>query len=118
MSSHLKKCADDNIYVKMLPLRTPIDIELAMREGGQPKTFSAKQKVRLSTTLSLPTGNLRLCNVEYLVFEEYMPEVLLSRPVLMSLGFNLDTHLANVRESYHNADFSWDWFRSRGRRIS
>ncbi len=75
-------------------------------EGGQPKTFSAKQQVRLSTTLCLPTGNLRLRNVEYLVFEEYMPEVLLSRPVLMSLGFNLDAHLANVRESYHNADFS------------
>ncbi len=35
-----------------------------------------------------------------------MPKVLLSRPVLMSLCFTLDTHLANERESYHNPDFS------------
>jgi len=35
-----------------------------------------------------------------------MPEVLLSRPVLMSIGFNLDEHLSEVRDRYHDADFS------------
>lgn len=35
-----------------------------------------------------------------------MPEVLLSRPLLQSIGFNLDKHLSAVRTLYHDADFS------------
>lgn len=35
-----------------------------------------------------------------------MPEVLLSRPILQSIGFNLDSHFAAVRDTFHDADFS------------
>jgi len=35
-----------------------------------------------------------------------MNEVLLSRPILQSIGFDLDRHLETVRDKFHDADFS------------
>ena len=32
--------------------------------------------------------------------------MLLSRPILLSLGFNLEKHLARVRKDFHDTDFS------------
>lgn len=43
---------------------------------------------------------MKLRNVEYLVFLENMPKVLLSRPILQSLCFKIDENFANVREKY------------------
>ena len=61
---------------------------------------------RVSTTLFTPEGIFRLCNAEYLVFDEHLPEVLIGRPVLKAIGFNLDDHLAKVRTKCHDMDFS------------
>lgn len=52
-----------------------------------------------------------------------MPEVLLSRLVLQSLGFNLDADLKLVREKYHNMDlyrvgFEPDYSLSEGGQIA
>ena len=47
-----------------------------------------------------------LRNVEFLVLDQDILDVLLSRPLLHSLGFNLDSHLPQVRERYHDADFA------------
>ncbi len=35
-----------------------------------------------------------------------MSEVLLSRPLLESIGFNLKDHLSTVRDTFHDSDFS------------
>jgi len=45
-------------------------------------------------------------NVEFLVFEQNMPEVLLSRPLPRGIGFDLDQHSSAVRDSFHDTDFS------------
>lgn len=69
-------------------------------------TVTAKHKARVSTTLLTLESPLRLRNVEYFVLEEHMPEVLLSRPMLVSLSFDLDAHLARVRSQCDEVDFS------------
>lgn len=43
-------------------------------------------------------GPLNLGNVEYQIFRETIPEVFLGQPILQSLVFGFNEHLANVRE--------------------
>ena len=74
--------------------------------GNDELTVTATRKAKITTTLLLPEGPLRLRNVQYLVFDEEMSEVLMSRPLLNSLGFNLEQNLARVRDKYNNGDFS------------
>lgn len=106
--SHLQQCADQGIFVQVLPLALPVIVSLALgaSHGQEEVRYEAKKKARISTTLALPVGPLRLRNVEYLVFEQHMPEILLARPVLKSMGFDLDAHLSLVRDSFHDTDFS------------
>ena len=40
------------------------------------------------------------------MFEESIPEVLFSRPLLQAIGFDLDEHLGVVRDKFHECDFS------------
>ena len=105
---HLAKCATAGIFVPSLTLSPPISMGLAISksETGSEVTVKADRKVRLDTTLDTPAGPLRLRNVEYLVFKESMPEVLLSRPMLQRMGFDLAEHLAIVRDTFHDVDFS------------
>ena len=103
---HLKKLAAAQIFVPTLPLSDPIMMQLAVQGSDQTLCATATKMARVSVTLHLPEGPLRLRNVEFMVFKENMPEVLLSRPLLVSLGFDLDAHLARVRGKYHDQDFS------------
>ena len=103
---HLQALASRNIFVPVLPLSTPVVLDLAVSSETDAYKVAAKRKARLSLTLQLPEGPMRLRNVEFLVLDQDMPDVLLSRPLLHSLGFNLDSHLARVRERYHDADFA------------
>ena len=107
-STHLKLLAEAGVYVLLLPLKTPVRMQLLMesKHSDISTCVVAHQKARISTTLRTAAEPLRLKNVEYLVFEEHMDEVLLSRPVLQSLGFNLDNHLTAVRNTFHDADFA------------
>ena len=66
----------------------------------------AKSKTRISTTLQIPTGPLRLRNQEYMVFDEPMDAVILARPIRQTIVFDLDKHLAYVREEYRATDFA------------
>jgi hypothetical protein len=92
----------------VLPLQEPVRVELALTgsDKSDSPVYTTYIKARISTTLLKTAGDFRLRNVEYLVFEERMPEVLMSKPVLISMGFNLDHHLASVRSTVHDADFS------------
>jgi len=106
---HLEKCAQAGVFVAVLPLPSPIKMGLALQsigEEGNEVLYTAKRKACVSITINLPQGPLRLRNVQFLVFDAPMPEVLLSRPLLQSIGFNLDKHLSAVRTLYHDADFS------------
>lgn len=67
--------------------------------------------VKLSITIQLPCGPLRLRRVEFLIVDQDMTEVLLGRPLLKCLGFDLGSHLAKFREKFDNANID-DLFRS------
>lgn len=105
---HLQKCADANVFVQILLLSTPVKICLALgaREGDPEVFYEAKKEARISITIQLTVGPLRLRNVELLVFEEAIDDLLLSRPLLNSLSFELDKHLSCVRNTVHDTDFS------------
>ena len=105
---HLSRCADKGIFVPVLPLRTQISMSLAMGDRSNPdaRFVVAKSKARISTIFQVPTGPLRLRNLEYLVFDEPMDEVILACPILQTIGFDLDKHLADVLEKYHDTDFA------------
>lgn len=106
--THLLACAEAGVFVQVLPLGEPIVVSLAL--GSRPEEsevrYQAAKKARISVTMDTAVGPLRLRNVEFLVFEESMSEVLLSRPTLQAIGFDLDKHLATVRDVFHDADFS------------
>lgn len=44
-------------------------------------------------------------NVWFFVFDEQMDKVLLSRPLLSSMAFDINTHLENLQQDYHDVDF-------------
>ena len=94
---HLAQLAQANIFVPVLPLQNPVKLHLAVDGSDGLLVITAERKAQISTTVSTTEGEFRLRNVEYLVFKETMKEGLLSRPLLQSLGFNLDEHLARVR---------------------
>lgn len=48
---------------------------------------------------------LRTNNVPYLKFDEKMSEVLLFRPLLLSMGFNLEEHLVRERAQFNDSNF-------------
>ena len=105
---HIKACRDAGIDVAVTQLAKPVRMLLAI--GGLPvektEEYVAPRRARVTTVVNVSTGPLRLRNVEYLVFENDMPEVLLSRPLLQTVGFHLDKHLSAVREQVNDADFS------------
>ena len=106
---HLAQCQKHGIFIQTLVLTEPVEVDLAMQEEGpatSPQMFSSSKKVRLTTTIDTLSGPLRLRNVEYLVFPHAMKEVLLSRPLLQTLEFDLPSHLSSVRAKFHDADFS------------
>jgi hypothetical protein len=55
--------------------------------------ITADRMVKMNIVISLPCGQLRLRRVEFLVVDQEMDEVLLVRPLLAALGFDLTSHL-------------------------
>lgn len=53
-------------------------------------------KARISLPFNTLEGPLRLRNVEFLLFDEQIDELLLSRRLLLSIVFDLERHLARV----------------------
>ena len=70
--------------------------------------FLASRSVVLSITIFLPVSNIpvRIRGIEFLITDQEMNEVLLGRPFLKAIGFNLHQHLREVREIVHNQDIS------------
>lgn len=68
-------------------------MEIAASAGTQFQ-ITSHRKARSFTTLQAPEGPLTPRNVEYLVFSE--PEVLLSPPIMNSLGFNLEAYVGRI----------------------
>lgn len=105
---HLQACHDAGIFVPILQLREPVQATLAMKKDSEQDNaiFTATKKARITLTVDTPGGPLRLRNVEFLVFPHKMDEVLLSRPLLRLMGFDLPSHLSSVREKFNDIDLS------------
>ena len=82
-------------------------IHLSPAVDLRPGSITASVKASLNVTVGLPCGPLRLRKVEFLVIDQDMDDVLLGRPLLKYLGFNLETNLETVRHKYNNADISY-----------
>jgi len=107
--AHLQDLAKKKVFVQVLPLSSPIWMGVAVdptKDDDSPVRYAAHKKARISITIDTPSGPLKLRNVQFLVFNEHMSEVLLSRPLLQAIGFDLDKHFATVRNRFNGVDFS------------
>jgi hypothetical protein len=70
--------------------------------------ITADRMVRMNIVISLPCGPLRLRRVEFLFVDQEMEEVLLGRPLLAALGFDLTSHLEKVFDQVDDMGISSD----------
>lgn len=82
---HLKQLSKHGKFVPILELETLEEFELAVGGQAAPSTVQAHKAALITTTVFKPEGPFRMRNVRYLVVREPMSEVLLFRPLLMSL---------------------------------
>ena len=83
----------------------PLQLDAAIKLPGD-VPFTTSSVVNLCITISLPCGPLRLRNVEFLVVDQQIDEILLGRPRLKCLGFDLDSHMQRIQTTMDNADIS------------
>jgi len=85
----------------------PMELECAFKTDSSVK-FTASRSVALAITIVLPGSNIpvRIRGIEFIVVDQPMDEVLLGRPFLKAIGFDLNRHLENVRNEVHNKDIS------------
>ena len=101
----LKDLRNAGANVREQKLNEPLKLSPAIKlPDGVPFTESAS--VKIDVRISLPCGPLRLRNVQFMVTGQDMEEILLGRPLLKCLGFDLDIHLESVRQTFDNLDVS------------
>ena len=99
----LKDLRNAGAIVREQKLNEPLKLSPAIKlPDGVP--FTASASVKIDVRISLPCGPLRLRNVQFMVTDQDMEEILLGRPLLKCLGF--DIHLESVRQTFDNLDVS------------
>jgi len=85
----------------------PMQLECAFKTESRVK-FTASRSVVLSITIVLPGSNIpvRIRGIEFIVVDQPMDEVLLGRPFLKAIGFDLNRHLEEVRDKVHDRDIN------------
>ena len=106
--THLDACNKAQLFIPIQTLEVPIEMRLAVNKntGGSDSTCTVWRKARLSLTMDTPTGPLRLRNVNFLVMEEPMDEILISRPVLREMGYDPNKYVGAVRDQFQDAELS------------
>lgn len=97
--SLLQEVLESEPNVLVVKLNTPTSLATAIKSTKpNPITFTASQTAQLSLTISLPGSNLpvRIRGIKFLVVDQKMDEVLLGRPFLRAIGFDLEKHLESV----------------------
>jgi hypothetical protein len=67
--------------------------------------ITAKSIFRADLTLQLNCGPLILRQTEFLVLDQEMSEILIGRPLLKAIGFDLEAHLETNRDVLNNSTF-------------
>lgn len=93
----------EGIKANIEQLSEPIHLSAALKLLDTVQ-FTASARVKLSIIISLPCGPLRPRLVEFLVVDQDMDELLLRRPLLRCLGFDLGNHLEKIRTEIDNAE--------------
>jgi hypothetical protein len=107
-----------NVVIYRLPKPIKLTACIKSTAAGDIE-ITADSMVRVNIVISLPCGPLRLRRVEFLVVDQEMDEVLLGRPLLAALGFDLTSHLEKVFEQVNDMDISSDMgARSSSRKIA
>lgn len=77
-------------------------------ETDETISYSASRSTKLPITIILPGSNIpvRIRGIEFLITDQDMEEVLLGRPFLKSIGFDLTKHLVTVRDDVHDKDIN------------
>ena len=81
----------------------PLQLAGAFNTDEGTTVFSSRSVI-LTITIYLPGSNIpvRVRGVEFFVVDQAMDEILLGRPFLHSIGFNLEHHLVRVRNDIHD----------------
>lgn len=85
--------------VNLKPMKKKMHLSTAIKSKPDANIeFTASSTVELGVTINLPGSNLpvRIRGVTFLVVDQDMSEVLLGRPFLKAIGFDLNYHLQQV----------------------
>lgn len=82
----------------VVPEKFPCPVELIAAFKTETETFTSSMSALLNITLILRGSNIRvrIRGIKFHIVDQDMDEVLLSRPLLQAMGFNLTEHLERV----------------------
>ena len=101
----IERLEQKGVRVKVVQLDKQMQLQPALKISPE-IPFTASSTVKIDIRICLPCGPFRLRNVEFLITDQDMNEVLLGRPLLKCIDFDLDKHLEKVRAKYDNLDVS------------
>lgn len=107
----VKRLQNDEAFIAITKLKTPLSLKLAIDADDdgkvtKPQEFLVTEAARLTPIIDLPRGPLALRNVLHVMTEKPLNRILLGRPELDLMGFNAKNHLDEVRDKFHERDFS------------
>jgi hypothetical protein len=91
----------DGVRISESKLPSTVSLEGAVKNSH----ITAKSIFRADLTLQLNCGPLILRQTEFLVLDQGMSEILIGRPLLKAIGFDLETYLETNRDVLNNSTF-------------
>ena len=101
----MKELKDRCKNLDIQKLEAPVEFFTCLGNMNEQQiNFTAPHKIIISVTIYLPGTNIPVCirDVELFATDQEMSEVILGRPFLKALGFDLKTHLLEVHDQVHN----------------
>lgn len=95
-ASLIKQISSCGIDLNVTKLDNPIHLQAAFDLPPNAK-FTVSSTAKMDITVSLPCGNLILRNVLFWVVDQDMNEIILGRPLLQCIGFDLDKVLTKLQ---------------------
>lgn len=90
------------------PKETKLDKPIILEGATTKHKTRAASMIRSDVMLQLNCAPLRLRNIEWLILEDDMSEILLGRPLLKAIGFDVDEHLESNHAVLDGKEFDTD----------
>ena len=104
-SSLLKNMRSTGKKLQVTKLQKPMQLQAAINLPDAAE-FTVSSTILMDITLVLPCGNLILRNVSFWVVDQDMDEIILGRPLLRCIGFDLDKALTKLQQEVGEIDIS------------